>query len=497
MAEAKPLMYPNALANADNYRVRVTCRSSLITCIKDILEKFLNDPDKPFRFKKRQLKKFENNYFGTLYLRMQEIIMSATIVHNMLVRQADNIREDRSKLEDKDDMVRLALIYFLECGLLGKESQVSIDIHLSMVEDLEYFNEYAWGLESYNATISSKHRVLALYDGGLNESVTYSLSGFPQAFQTIPLMGELYATKVDNSFPRICNWKATNLPVFKSVGKALFDNVKIILHSHQIPPSKKHKRRRKETISTENADFAYYQQQDASNLEGPSFENVGQQTGSSHEVNDDIISAIHSLDIKVDCVANNLNTFRLDSMREFQDFRSESMREIQSIKDSIQEIFIYMKNEYHRPDTYENMPMNEDGEIRDEETNVMQNDSDVQFISPSKVIQREPRIKKRTGKLKSPFVVSIETREILNNILPHPMDFDPKRPFPDDISMKFFNYLTFETDEIIDYSICEVNKEFFWDLVQGEWLNDKHVNVICMYIRKSYGVFACKTGIQL
>ncbi|KAF3432542.1 hypothetical protein FNV43_RR27282 [Rhamnella rubrinervis] len=90
----------------------------------------------------------------------------------------------RSKLEDKDNMVRLALIYFLECGLLGQESQVSIDIqHLFMVENLEYFNEYVWGLESYNATISFMHRVLTLHDGKLNESATYSLSGFPQAFQ--------------------------------------------------------------------------------------------------------------------------------------------------------------------------------------------------------------------------------------------------------------------------------------------------------------------------
>ncbi|KAF3438482.1 hypothetical protein FNV43_RR21244 [Rhamnella rubrinervis] len=300
-----------------------------------------------------------------LYLRMQEIILSAGIVHNMLVRQANSICEDvmefnfngkgaiftkaefgfitglkmensvnvppppqsnrirnkyfshlkkiknsnvrdvflyskRSKREDKDDMVRLGLIYFLECGLLGKKSQV-------------------WG------------------------------------YETIPLMRELYATKVDNSFPRICNWKATNLPVFKSVGKELFDNVE----------------------------------------------------------------------------------------------------------------------EYYRLDTYENMPMNEECEICDEETNVIQNDSEVQLISPSKVIQREPHIKKRARKLKLPFVVSIETRETLNNIFPPLMDFDPKKPFPDDISMKFFDYLTSEMDEVIDYSICEVNKEFFRDLVQEEWLNDK------------------------
>ncbi|KAF3443677.1 hypothetical protein FNV43_RR13367 [Rhamnella rubrinervis] len=205
--------------------------------------------------------------------------------------------------------------------------------------------------------------------------------------------------------------------------------------------------------------------------EGPIHEiKQGWETQVPDNVDDELRSTILSLDIKVDRVANDLNTFRLDSIRAFQDFRSYSMREIQSIKDSIQEMFIYMKNKYHQPDTYKNMPINEEGEIRDEETNVMQNDSDVQFISPSKVIQWEPCIKKRAGKLKSPFVVTTEAWESLNKILPPPMDFNPKRPPPDDILMKFFDYLTFDMDEVIDYDICEVNKEFFRDLVQGEWL---------------------------
>ncbi|KAF3442906.1 hypothetical protein FNV43_RR16824 [Rhamnella rubrinervis] len=117
--------------------------------------------------------------------------------------------------------------------------------------------------------------------------------------------------------------------------------------------------------------------------------------------------------------------------------------------------------------------MNEEGKICDEEKNVMQIDSEVQFISPSKVIQQEPRIKKRAEKLKLPFVVSTETRETLNNILPPSMDFDPKRPPPYDISMKCFERLTSDMDEVIDYNIYDVSKEFFCDLVQGEWLNDK------------------------
>ncbi|KAF3457453.1 hypothetical protein FNV43_RR02111 [Rhamnella rubrinervis] len=86
---------------------------------------------------------------------------------------------------------------------------------------------------------------------------------------------------------------------------------------------------------------------------------------------------------------------------------------------------------------------------------------------------------KDAGKLKSSFVVIIKTRETLNNILPPPMDFDPKRPRPNDISMKFFDYLTSDMDEVIDYNICEVFmplniKDTHWVLAKID-LPNRHV----------------------
>ena len=57
---------------------------------------------------------------------------------------------------EEDDMVKLSLIYLLECGILGTESQTHIDNeHLTMVEDLDYFNSYSWGTLSYNSTMTS------------------------------------------------------------------------------------------------------------------------------------------------------------------------------------------------------------------------------------------------------------------------------------------------------------------------------------------------------
>ncbi|KAF3433457.1 hypothetical protein FNV43_RR24559 [Rhamnella rubrinervis] len=172
---------------------------------------------------------------------------------------------------------------------------------------------------------------------------------------------------------------------------------------------KKNKQGRKEKINTKNAEFAYYQQQDASNL-GHSFKDVGQPSHSSYE-------------------------------------------------------------EYHRPYMYDNMVMGKEGKIHDCEMVVVQNDSEVQFITPSKVVHHEPHVKKHADRIKSPFVVTMETRDILKSILPPPMDFDPKRASPEDISMKFFDYLLSNIDEVIKYGILEVNKEFYRDLLQGGWLN--------------------------
>ena len=61
---------------------------------------------------------------------------------------------------EKYDMVKLCLLYFLKCDILGEESQNTIDVeHFSKVEDLDYFNQYPWCLESYKATIMSLHKV--------------------------------------------------------------------------------------------------------------------------------------------------------------------------------------------------------------------------------------------------------------------------------------------------------------------------------------------------
>ena len=63
-------------------------------------------------------------------------------ITNAIVK--DVFIETKQFMED-DDIQKLALMYFLECSILGKKSKALIDIkHLVMVEDLDYFNSYPW-----------------------------------------------------------------------------------------------------------------------------------------------------------------------------------------------------------------------------------------------------------------------------------------------------------------------------------------------------------------
>ncbi|KAF3455632.1 hypothetical protein FNV43_RR00269 [Rhamnella rubrinervis] len=253
-------------------------------------------------------------------------------IHKIKNRDVRNVfmHIKQNRLEYEDDFVRLALIYFLECGLLGKESQVCINLdYLSILEDLNYFNQYSWGLVSYNATLISLHKALDLHHGELNKSSTYSLCGFPLAFQvwgyeTIPLMGKIFATKVDNSYPRIC--------------------------------------------------------------------------------------------IKIDGVANDLGT-KIDGVAS--------------------DLGLSWHQSCHTHDD-----VNEDMMVH--------------------------------GNFETCNVITTTERQLnLTTSMPPPTDFNPKRSPPNEVQIKFLTYLTSDDDVTLDYNVCDVNKQFFKEMLEGEWLNDK------------------------
>lgn len=79
-----------------------------------------------------------------------------------------------------EDIFKLALVYFVHCVLLAKQSRSFIDLrYLKLVDDLESFNQFPWGSLSYELTIDFLSKAT---ERGKNK---YELWGFPHAFQVM------------------------------------------------------------------------------------------------------------------------------------------------------------------------------------------------------------------------------------------------------------------------------------------------------------------------
>ncbi|KAK2649831.1 hypothetical protein Ddye_017320 [Dipteronia dyeriana] len=113
----------------------------------------------------------------------------------------------KSASSDSDEyMVNLALLYFLETVLFGKDQKVFIGAHhVELLEDLDTFNKYSWGRKCYETTLNSLQKDLRkmVEDYHITSKKTvsgkkrkrqakkendgirqYAFHGFPYAFQT-------------------------------------------------------------------------------------------------------------------------------------------------------------------------------------------------------------------------------------------------------------------------------------------------------------------------
>jgi len=89
---------------------------------------------------------------------------------------------DAEYREDKD-AVKMALLYFLNCGLLEVARKTNIDLKfVKLVEDLDLFNKFPWGAYLYKQTVQSLNSVFVM-PLERKASGTADLMGFPLAFQ--------------------------------------------------------------------------------------------------------------------------------------------------------------------------------------------------------------------------------------------------------------------------------------------------------------------------
>ncbi|KAF3445278.1 hypothetical protein FNV43_RR14973 [Rhamnella rubrinervis] len=153
-----------------------------------------------------------------------------------------------------EDTVKVALIYFLETVLLGKIRKTLVNnLYVELVDCLDIFNSYPWGSVSYEKTLTSlqnalKHRNYPSVNKKTNEkshlqnaSATYSLHGFPYAFQVwafevIPRLALKYAVKKGSFYPRILNWECTGAPQYNNLKDLfVFGRKNLVVHCHLRP----------------------------------------------------------------------------------------------------------------------------------------------------------------------------------------------------------------------------------------------------------------------
>ncbi|PON95539.1 hypothetical protein TorRG33x02_086850 [Trema orientale] len=96
-----------------------------------------------------------------------------------------------------EDAVKLAQLLVVECVLLSKRPKAVLDDYIMrLVDDQDRFNDYSWGLRSYNDTIGYLHKAIKFKTPNECNSVTYELCGFPLVFQ--PHLDDLLTSIFDS-----------------------------------------------------------------------------------------------------------------------------------------------------------------------------------------------------------------------------------------------------------------------------------------------------------
>ncbi|KAL0537349.1 hypothetical protein IC582_026327 [Cucumis melo] len=140
---------------------------------------------------------------------------------------------------DDDDIVKLALVYFIEISLLGKDRRTKVDIgFFKIADDWNTFNNYDWGRIFFVRTLSALKRALdKQYAKGKKKSTQtkkYTINGFPHALQvwayeSIPTIIGCGVDKVnDHAIPRMLRWVCQQSPKSQTISQ-VFDSPMFII----------------------------------------------------------------------------------------------------------------------------------------------------------------------------------------------------------------------------------------------------------------------------
>ncbi|KAL0533928.1 hypothetical protein IC582_028203 [Cucumis melo] len=145
---------------------------------------------------------------------------------------------------DDDDIVKLALVYFIEISLLGKDRRTKVDIgFFKIADDWNTFNNYDWGRIAFVRTLNALKRALdKQYAKGKKKSTQtkkYTINGFPHALQvwayeSIPTIIGCGVDKVnDHVIPRMLRWVCQQSPKSQTISQ-VFDSPMLKIASGEL-----------------------------------------------------------------------------------------------------------------------------------------------------------------------------------------------------------------------------------------------------------------------
>ncbi|KAL0546604.1 hypothetical protein IC582_016516 [Cucumis melo] len=242
---------------------------SLVSCLSHLEKTTHNIKAK---LKPDQLALFRKTKFG--HFLDLNIVFNGLLIHYLLLREVEDERKDSisfllggvdyiqlvgnsrllekffkdkeciyvSDLEDifleyegdDNDIVKLALVYFIEISLLRKDRRTKVDIgFFKIADDWNTFNNYDWGRIVFVRTLSTLKRALdKQYAKGKKKSTQtkkYTINGFPHALQvwayeSIPTIIGCGVDKVnDHVIPRMLRWVCQQSPKSQTISQ-VFDS---------------------------------------------------------------------------------------------------------------------------------------------------------------------------------------------------------------------------------------------------------------------------------
>ena len=144
-------------------------------------------------------------------------------------RENLELQMSNAKFDDDEDAIRLALLYVIFCIPLSNASSVKIDPKFfALAEELEAFNQFPWGVLSWEATRSA---ICAAVDNRTSSKrrqqkksqiAHYSIAGFPHsllvwAYESIPAIASKFTTNYENAIPRMLSWMTADNVKFDEV----------------------------------------------------------------------------------------------------------------------------------------------------------------------------------------------------------------------------------------------------------------------------------------